>query len=84
MLVTEDSLIVVLRNTATSINQTVVIANDQSNFIFFVRSRTASLVPQTDTAAVWLSEGHQTMIASERVLARDWNRPEEDDAWANL
>jgi hypothetical protein len=83
MLVTEDSLIVVLRNTATSINQTVVIANDQSNFIFFVRSRTASLVPQTDTA-VWLSEGHQTMIASERVLARDWNRPEEDDAWANL
>lgn len=25
-----------------------------------------------------------TMIASEQVLARDWNTPEEDEAWANL
>jgi hypothetical protein len=83
MLVTEDFTKVALRNTSTSTNQTVVIANDQSNFIFFVRSRTASLVPQTDTAG-WLSESHQTMIASEKVLARDWNRPEEDDAWVNL
>ncbi len=26
----------------------------------------------------------ETMVASEPVLARDWNRPEEDDAWADL
>jgi len=26
----------------------------------------------------------ETMAASEPVLARDWNRPEEDDAWADL
>jgi hypothetical protein len=26
----------------------------------------------------------ETMLASEPVLARDWNRPEEDDAWADL
>jgi len=26
----------------------------------------------------------ETMVASELVLARDWNRPEEDDAWADL
>lgn len=26
----------------------------------------------------------ETMLASETVLARDWNRPEEDDAWADL
>jgi hypothetical protein len=26
----------------------------------------------------------QTMIASESVLHRDWDRPEEDEAWANL
>jgi hypothetical protein len=26
----------------------------------------------------------QTLIASERVLARDWDRPEEDAAWADL
>ena len=25
-----------------------------------------------------------TMVASEQVLARDWNTPEEDEAWANL
>jgi len=26
----------------------------------------------------------ETMLASEPVLAHDWNRPEEDDAWADL
>ena len=25
-----------------------------------------------------------TMIASERVLAREWDTPEEDEAWADL
>jgi len=25
-----------------------------------------------------------TMVASEQVLAREWNTPEEDEAWANL
>lgn len=30
------------------------------------------------------SEALQTMIASEAVLARDWNLPEEDLAWADL
>ena len=31
-----------------------------------------------------LSEAFQTMLASEAVLRRDWDRPEEDIAWANL
>ena len=26
----------------------------------------------------------ETMLLSERVLARDWLRPEEDEAWASL
>lgn len=26
----------------------------------------------------------ETMIASERVLGRDWLRPEEDEAWGDL
>ncbi len=26
----------------------------------------------------------ETMIASEPLLARDWNRPEEDEAWSDL
>ena len=30
------------------------------------------------------SEAWQTMIASEAVLRRDWDRPEEDRAWADL
>ena len=31
-----------------------------------------------------VSEAVQTMLASELVLRRDWDRPEEDVAWANL
>jgi len=27
---------------------------------------------------------HDTMILSERLLAEDWNRPEEDAAWSHL
>lgn len=30
------------------------------------------------------SEGYQTMLASEAVLRRDWDLPEEDAAWADL
>jgi len=30
------------------------------------------------------SEAFRTMLASEEVLARDWNTPEEDEAWADL
>jgi hypothetical protein len=30
------------------------------------------------------SEAFQTMLASEAVLRRDWDRPEEDMAWASL
>lgn len=30
------------------------------------------------------SEAFQTMLASEAVLRRDWDRPEEDEAWASL
>lgn len=31
-----------------------------------------------------MSEGFETMLASEAVLRRDWDRPEEDAAWADL
>ncbi|NOX61918.1 MAG: type II toxin-antitoxin system Phd/YefM family antitoxin [Chloroflexi bacterium] len=31
-----------------------------------------------------MSEALATMIASERVLAREWESPEEDEAWADL
>jgi len=34
--------------------------------------------------AVPASEAYQTMLTSEVVLRRDWDRPEEDKAWADL
>jgi hypothetical protein len=37
---------------------------------------------QTDLEGA--SEAWQTMLASEAVLRRDWGRPEEDRAWADL
>lgn len=27
---------------------------------------------------------YETMLASEDVLSRDWDKPEEDEAWADL
>jgi hypothetical protein len=30
------------------------------------------------------STAFQTMLASEQILAKDWNTPEEDEAWAHL
>lgn len=27
---------------------------------------------------------HESMLASEQVLGKDWNSPEEDEAWADL
>lgn len=30
------------------------------------------------------SEAYQTMLASQAVLSKDWNRPEEDEAWRAL
>jgi hypothetical protein len=41
-------------------------------------------------ARAWLkrknasTESFKTMLASEAVLRRDWDRPEEDAAWADL
>jgi hypothetical protein len=36
--------------------------------------------PITDT----YSESYLTMVASESVLQKDWERKEEDEAWSNL
>lgn len=39
---------------------------------------------ETDQIQVETSDAFQTMLASEAVLRRDWDRPEEDLAWADL
>ena len=31
-----------------------------------------------------VSEARETILASEAVLRRDWDRPEEDEAWRDL
>ena len=31
-----------------------------------------------------ISSARECLLASEDVLRRDWERPEEDEAWANL
>ncbi len=49
------------------------------DFISFLLDRDGvELLDKTD------SESFQTMLASEQVLRRDWDRPEEDAAWAGL
>jgi hypothetical protein len=41
------------------------------DFIAWLKHRKFSRIPET-------------MLLSEAVLAKDWNTPEEDEAWANL
>ncbi len=49
------------------------------DFISYLVDREgAELLGRTD------SDSFQTMLASEQVLRRDWDRPEEDAAWADL
>jgi hypothetical protein len=49
------------------------------DFVSYLLERDlADLLMDTDTDA------RATMLASEAVLRRDWDRPEEDAAWAHL
>jgi hypothetical protein len=40
--------------------------------------------PAGRATLVWDSAGHELYQMSEQSLARDWLRPEEDEAWAYL
>lgn len=49
------------------------------DFVSYLSKRELSLrLRETPT------EAYHTMLASEAVLNRDWDRPEEDQAWADL
>lgn len=39
---------------------------------------------QRVVVAVSLATSCETALLSEAALARDWNRPDEDDAWSHL
>lgn len=44
----------------------------------------SAIVSLQNPRGVSYSESYATMLASEQVLARDWNTPDEDEAWANI
>jgi hypothetical protein len=48
------------------------------DFVSYLADREREVTPEG------FSEAYQTMLASEAVLRRDWDRPEEDEAWADL
>jgi hypothetical protein len=40
--------------------------------------------PYAGVSSIGEDDSRLTMLASEAVLAREWNTPEEDEAWAHL
>jgi len=48
------------------------------DFVSFLLDRTSK------ENASEISSSYETMLASEEVLKRDWEREEEEQAWANL
>ena len=49
------------------------------DFVSYLADRAGEQASIEGTSEAW-----QTMVASEAVLRRDWERPEEDQAWADL
>ena len=49
------------------------------DFVSYLADRGGEQAGSEGTSEAW-----QTMVASEAVLRRDWDRPEEDRAWADL
>ena len=68
----------------TSANQRFLIsASGQYNVLDWAQLLGVSAL-QLEMQQLLKSEGFQTMLASEIVLNKDWDSPEEDEAWANL
>jgi hypothetical protein len=72
-----------LSTVSTSQNYAKVYVSNQ-NFTIAIRDLLDSSNSLLYTDEHYLPESYQTMIASEQVLARDWNEPNEDATWANL
>lgn len=51
------------------------------DFIVFLSTREPSSATLREAGTSYAID---TMLASEKVLARDWDTPEEDAAWADL
>ena len=76
-----DTLVLTLNNTSSEQSLTVFLSGQESKFtwqglpVFEVAF--FEVVPP-------ISDAFLMMLASEDVLRRDWDTPEEDEAWANL
>jgi hypothetical protein len=57
----------------------LVVSDFVSDFVSYLADREGQQTSIEGTSEAW-----QTMVASEAVLRRDWERPEEDRAWADL
>jgi len=64
-------------------DQITIFADDQDNDLYWPRLL-ASSTPSHNEPMRRYSEAYLTMLASEDILRRDWDQPEEDEAWANL
>jgi hypothetical protein len=62
---------------------------DRSVLLREIETLPASYIGEVTDFVEWikhrkLSSKHETMLLSEASLSRDWDTPEEDDAWAGL
>jgi hypothetical protein len=88
-----DTLTLTLNNTSARQQITVFDASAREEVIIFGADEASSFswLPLSPVAVSPLrasravhSEAYDTMLASEQVLRRDWEDPEEDAIWADL
>lgn len=88
-----DTLTLTLNSTSTRQRTTVSDASAREEAIIFGADEASpfSWLPLSTVAVSPLrasragcSEAYDTMLASEQVLRRDWEDPEEDAIWAHL
>jgi prevent-host-death family protein len=67
----------------TRYNKPVVVMLDYDDYLS-IRAELAQKRTLRQAQRRLQEEALATMLASERVLAREWDTPEEDEAWQNL
>jgi prevent-host-death family protein len=67
----------------TRYNKPVVTILDYEDYLS-IREELAKKRALRQTERRFKEEALATMLASERVLAREWDTPEEDEAWQDL
>ena len=79
-----NTLLVTLNNTSTDEEQQITVFAGNQNTPFAWTELWDRITLSIRTSQAGYSEAYQTMLASEDVLRRDWEQPEEDAAWADL